>query len=98
MLTSHLHLVPRLAISQPHLHSRMCPYGANRENTTFTFSAYLTRCDWQSAGYIERYGLVASTPHHMRKDPDSNLETQTITTGFDFTQGPAGKFWDTAQN
>ena len=81
-----------------HLHSRLCLYGAHRENCTFTFSAYLTRCDWKSAGTIERYGLVASTPHRMRNAPDSYLETQTITTGFVFAQGSSGKFWDTAQN
>jgi len=67
--------------NQLHLHSRMCPYGANRDNFTFTVSVYLTRCDWQSAETIERYGPVASTPHRMTKFPLSNLETQIITTG-----------------
>jgi len=79
-----------------HLHSRVCRYGANRDNFTFTVSAYLTRCDWQSAETIERYGLVASTPHRIRKAPGSNLEMQTITTGFVSAQGSSGKFWDTA--
>ena len=84
--------------NQLHFHSRMCPYGANSDNFTFTFSAYLTHCDWQRAQTIERYGLVASTPRLMRKAPDSNLETKTITTGFVFAQGSSGKFWDTLQN
>jgi hypothetical protein len=84
--------------SQLHLHSRMCPYGADRDNFTFTFSTRLTRCDWRGAEIIERYGVVPNTPHRMRKTPDSNFETQTITTGFVFAQGSSAKFWNTAQN
>ena len=61
-------------IGQLRLHSRMCPHGAHRDNLISTFSAYLIRCDWQSAEVSK--GTGSSDQHSASYDEGPGFKSR----------------------